>query len=146
MSLTQIEADALLSMKKSFDDMQVLELPTNAIDQSHGLTSDDGREKFVLDIWRSGFRLRKYTLNHRSRAVYILARIDVDGPPHKNPDSEIIPCPHIHIYKEGYGDKWAYPLSEVGLKNPTDIVDCLNVFSKFCNIVELPPIQFKYVN
>ena len=43
MSLTQVEADALLSMKKRFDITQRLELPITAIDQSHTLTSLDGR-------------------------------------------------------------------------------------------------------
>ncbi|HEY7442131.1 MAG TPA: hypothetical protein VH701_06920 [Vicinamibacterales bacterium] len=26
------------------------------------------------------------------------------GAPHRNPDDEEIPCPHLHLYREGYGD------------------------------------------
>jgi hypothetical protein len=36
-------------------------------------------------------------------------RLDLDGPPHRNPDDEEIPWPHLHVYREGYGDKWASP-------------------------------------
>ena len=29
--------------------------------------------------------------------------------PHPNPHGTEIPCPHIHIYREDYDDKCAYP-------------------------------------
>ena len=68
-------------------------------------------------------------------------RLDLDGPPHRNPDGEEIPCPHLHIYREGYGDNWAVPA-------PTDrYPDCGNLFATFeafmvhCNITDPPHIE-----
>jgi hypothetical protein len=145
MSLTQSEADALLVMEKKFVNTKLLRIGDVPMDESHELESLDQREKFVLDIWRCGINLAKYKLQNRSRVVYLLARIDIGGPPHQNPDFVKIPCPHIHIYREGYDDKWAYPLSDYGFRNPDDIMVALEDFARFCNIIKLPPCQMKYV-
>ena len=32
------------------------------------------------------------------------------GSPHTNPDDQIIGGTHLHIYKEGFDDRWAYPI------------------------------------
>ncbi|MEW6503902.1 MAG: hypothetical protein AB1457_08070 [Chloroflexota bacterium] len=140
--LTQREADILIKMEKLFSNSKtVLRLGNLRIDESHELKSYDGKEKFHLDIWRGSIQVCKYNLNNRARNIYVLARIDVGGSPHKNPDGIIVPCPHIHIYKEGYDDKWAYPWSDYTNTYDTDIVYVLTDFAKFCNII-LPPIQY----
>lgn len=141
--LTQIEADALLALQKYFVHTNVLRLGVVALDETHELSSIDGREKFLLDIWRGGINLKKYRYNNRARRIYVLARVDIGGPPHRNPDGVIVPAPHIHIYREGYDDKWAYPISEYGFAPPTDMVTVLRDFAKFCNIAPLPPLQIR---
>lgn len=73
------------------------------------LTSVDKRENFILDVTRAQIKLTKATFQNRARAAIILMRLDLDGPPHRNPDGEEIPCPHLHIYREGHADKWAVP-------------------------------------
>ncbi len=140
--LTQSEADALLALQKQFVNTKVLNLGRVALDETHDLISLDGREKFLLDIWRGGINLSKYRYNNRARVIYILARVDIGGPPHRNPDGIIIPSPHIHIYREGYADKWAYPLSDYGFSAPVDMVTVLRDFAKLCNIT-LPPCQLR---
>jgi len=144
MSLMQSEVDTLLKMEKKFVYPKLLSLGNIAMDESHDLISLDGREKFILDIWRSGINLAKYTFNNRSRMIYRLVRVDIGGSPHRNPDHTKVLCPHIHIYKEGYDDKWAYPLSDYAFRTPNDIMVVLEDFAKFCKIIELPPCQEKF--
>jgi Family of unknown function (DUF6978) len=45
-----------------------------------------------------------------TRGVAIPARLDFRGAPHRNPDDEEIPCPHLHLYRESYGDRSLMPL------------------------------------
>jgi hypothetical protein len=72
--------------------------------------------------------------------VINLFRIDIEGPPHTNPDSTEVPCPHIHIYKEGYDDKWAYPLASEINTNTDDLVQVLIDFLEYNNIHNPPKV------
>jgi len=47
---------------------------------------------------------------------------------------------HLHIYKEGFGDKYAYPLPEEFI-DCKDINDFLEKFMNYCNIVNKPIIE-----
>ncbi len=141
--LTQSEADALLSLEKQFVDTNLLILGKIPISESHDLVSLDGKEKFILDIWRGSINLKKYKYNNRSRKIHILARVDIGGSPHQNPDGVIVPCPHIHVYREGYDDKWAYPLKDFPFRDPENMIVVLEDFARFCHIILLPPLQLK---
>jgi len=68
-------------------------------------------------------------------------RLDIGGAPHRNPDGEEIPCPHLHIYREGFGDKWAVLAPEAHYSNLDDLYRTLEDFMRHCNIVEPPKIQ-----
>jgi len=61
--------------------------------------------------------------------------------PHRNPDDQEIPCPHLHIYREGFGDKWAIPAPIAEFPNPTDLFPTFEAFMKRCNITLRPDIQ-----
>jgi len=76
----------------------------------------------------------------REAVVDILLRLDVDGPPHQNPDGEEMPSPHLHVYREGYGDKWAVPVP-AEFTDTSDLVCTLRDFMKYCNVQECPSIQ-----
>ncbi len=71
----------------------------------------------------------------------MLVRVDIGGALHTNPDGEEILCPHIHLYREGFDDKWAFPLADYPFQEPEDIVITFEDFARFCNIIELPSIQ-----
>ena len=139
--ITQAEADALIEMEKCrIDDKQWL-FPVGGDRLSVPLTSKDKREGFFLDVTRSQIKLSKATYMNRARQVIILMRLDLDGPRHRNPDGEWIACPHLHVYREGYGDKWA-------IAAPTErYLDCGNLFATFeafmvhCNITDPPQID-----
>lgn len=146
MVLSQLEADQLILMEKQFSDTTQLILGEFPIKITRELLSLDAREIFQFDINKNFIKLSKVTLQNRSRIVYILARVDFGGSPHQNPDGERISCPHIHIYREGYNDKWAYPLSSISsFRDSTDLIENLEDFSDYCHIVELPPIQYSHV-
>jgi hypothetical protein len=70
-----------------------------------------------------------------------LARLDFGGPPHRNPDGEEIACPHLHLYRQGYGDKWARPVPQDTFTNMDNLFMTLDDFMSFCNISEPPNIQ-----
>jgi len=68
-------------------------------------------------------------------------RLDLDGPVDRNPDGEEILCPHLHIYREGFGDKWAVPAPADVYPNPSDLVSTLSAFMRECRIVDPPAVQ-----
>jgi hypothetical protein len=71
-------------------------------------------------------------------------RLDIGGGRHSNPDGEVIDGPHLHIYTEGYGDKWAYPL-------PDEFTDDISLMVKFveflrcCKIDNVNDLQLQGV-
>ncbi len=105
------------------------------------LTSLDKRENFILDVTRAQIKLTKATYMNRARVAIILLRLDIDGPPHRNPDGEELPCPHLHIYREGFGDRWAVPAPVAGYTNTLDLFATFTEFMQHCNITELPRIR-----
>jgi len=140
--MTQSEADALLAMKKdlvddkkiiSFDAKQVIEF------RMHG---NEGREEFILNYTRYTINISRRNHHLRGRTVIGLARLDIDGPPHRNPDGEEIGPRHLHFYKEGYALKWARELPENQFPNLNNPDRTLEDFMKYFNVVNLPPIQF----
>jgi hypothetical protein len=137
--LTQQEADALLALDKHYHGSERFSFPSLGGALRIPLHSDDNREEFSLDITRGRIELRKNTFQSRARKAVILARIDIGGPPHRNPDGEEIACPHLHLYREGWGDKWAMPLPDV-FTNHADAWQTLEEFMAFCNVVTRPPI------
>lgn len=104
------------------------------------LTSQDKREDFLLDIYRGRIDLLKGTYQNRARQVIVLVRIDFGGAPHRNPDGNEVPCPHLHLYREGFGDKWAVPLPADKFPNIGDLWQTLEDFMLFCNVVDRPVI------
>ncbi len=44
------------------------------------------------------------------------------------------PCPHLHIYREGYGVKWAVPIPIDRYRNPADLFSTCEAFLQHCNI------------
>lgn len=82
----------------------------------------------------------KGTYQNRGRQVIVLVRIDFGGAPHRNPDGTEVPSPHLHLYREGYGDKWVMLLPQDNFPNIADLWQTLEDFMRFCNIVDRPAI------
>jgi len=138
--LTQAEANALMGMPKRFASPTPIDFPDPGEKATFDIVSVDERERFLADVNRGRMRLRKCSYQERYRVVEILARLDLGGPPHENPDGKVVPCPHLHLYREGYGDKWAQPLPG-GFKSTSNLVTTFRDFMAFCNITGVPDIQ-----
>ncbi len=139
--LSQTEADALLAMEKVAGDGKSYNFPLPGDKFEAPLTSRDGREAFVLTLDRGRIKTAKVKYQTRARSVVVLARLELEGAPHRNPDGQRVDCPHLHVYREGYDDKWAYPLPSEHFTNPADAWTTLQEFLRYCRIVEPPPIE-----
>jgi hypothetical protein len=140
--VTQEEADRLLAMEKQRCDDEPCAYPSPGDDDLRiPLQSADRREEFILDIHRSSFELLKGTYQNRARNTVLLARLDFGGRPHRNPDDVEVPCPHLHIFKEGYGLAFAYPLDPAIFPQPDDRWELLIDFLRFINVTLYPNID-----
>lgn len=138
--LTQAEADALIAMEKVKVDNKLWNFPSAGDSVHVPLLSADSKESFILDVRRGRIAFQKATYQNRAYEVIPLLRLDINGPPHRNPDDEEIPSPHLHIYREGYGDKWAFSLPQT-IKNTNDLWETLYDFMGYCNISDFPRFQ-----
>lgn len=134
--ISQELADALIQMRKVKCTDTTLHYPIKTRTEIIPLQSEDGREQFFLDIHQGQINLKQTTLQNRGRQVIILVRLDLHGPPHKNPDGVIVPCPHLHRYREGYADKWAEPAPEERFSNLADPWTTFLQFLAYCNVVD----------
>ena len=139
--ITQAEADALIAMEKRRAEEKEWLFPAPGDRIAIPLTSLDKRENFMLDVTRAQIKLTKATFQNRARQAIILMRLDLDGAPHRNPDGEEIPCPHLHVYREGFGDKWATAAPVERYTNTLDLFSTFEAFMTHCNITEPPQIS-----
>lgn len=136
------EALALLKREKFYEDNKSYDFPLQGNALSFEIFSHKpDRMSFLLDISRKSFSLKKCTFQHRVYTSIILARLDLGDNRHRNPDNAEIQGPHLHVYCEGFGDKWAYPLSSEKFTNPEDMFLTLEQFMNYCNIVKKPLIN-----
>jgi hypothetical protein len=156
--LLQAEADSLRTMPKRLTAAARAEfgMPAAGEGRTFMLESLDGRTAFLMDVNRRGkIKLSRCSYLERFRVTDILARLDIDGPPHTNPtvarvplerlqphNGALIPCPHFHFYVQGYEDRWAVPAAEEGFGNMTDLVAALREFMVYCGVQDVPTIQY----
>lgn len=138
--LTQAEADTLIAMPKRFVNPCVISLPPG-VDETHELIGADLRERFLLDLWRGTMRLSKYKMQARGRIIVVLVRLDINGAPHTNPDGQLLDGTHLHVYREGFDDKWAYPIDPEVFHDIGNVGFAFEDFCRLCHIEEIPPFQ-----
>ena len=151
MPLTQAEADALLQMPKQFVDHTPLEFPKmQPVRYERELRSMDKREQFLFDFERGNRNRARLKYQTRGRKVLVLARLDLNGPAHRNPPNSPyrpharLACPHFHRYIDGFEDKVAYEPADVPglvMRDLTNGVFCLEDFLRYCAVQVLPNIQ-----
>ncbi len=138
--LSQSEADALIAMRKTFVGSSAVSVPPGS-DHTHELVGDDRAERFLLDLWRGTIRLSKLRFQTRARKVVVLVRLDIDGAPHTNPDGTRLGGTHLHLYREGYEDRWAFALRPNQFGNTADVRLAFEDFCRYCKIEGVPPLQ-----
>lgn len=151
MALTQAEADHLLHLPKVFLDQSPIEFTlTEPMDQERLLRSTDRREEFVLTLERGNRKRLRLKYQTRARDVIVLARLELNGPRHRNPPEspykagQWISGTHIHIYREGLDDRVAYELEDAPEWSDNQTADGIAVlerFLRFCAVTAWPPIQ-----
>jgi hypothetical protein len=140
--LSQQRADELIAMPKRCADLLPIKFPLPGETLRFDVESEGASESFILDVNRKGrIRLTKCTYQERYAVIEILLRLDVDGPPHENPDGVEVASPHLHVYREGYGDKWAQP-APPEFSDTGDLARTLQDFMRYCKIQEIPEIQY----
>lgn len=136
--LTQEEYDYILSLEKEFKESDQITL---ASQWSREIIATETRDMFILDYYVGTIALTKFTYNKRYRKTIIILRFDSSGR-HTNPDGQVFDGHHVHIYREDYGDKWAFPISEIGITGDTiEEANVLESFLQYCNVVNYPNIQ-----
>ena len=159
--LTQTEADNLFRLEKVPEDANnKYQFPISGNRLIIPCLSKDKKENFHFDVSRGSIKLTKITYQNRARKAYVLRRLDLDGAPHKNPEVETvpfevlspyngedIPCPHLHIYVEGYGEKWAIPAVDVFNRiDDKEMYDIMFDFFTYCNLTGPPHILNSITN
>lgn len=139
-TLEQSMADDLLRMEKIPDQKEAIEFPCTGGKCYCKLKAKVGNEKFLLDIKQKRICLY-YTYQTRAKTSIVLARLDF-GHPHQNPDGKIVPAPHLHVYKEGFGDTIAVELPKKFFPNGDDPQKTFDDFVKYCNIIKLPGVNY----
>ncbi len=119
--LSQAEADFFIRAVKRLEEQATLNFPAPGEKKSWAAITIDEKEQFLFDVNRGRIRLSKCTYQERYHAMEVLIRVDLDGPPHRNPDGTVVNCPHIHLYREGYAAKWAEPLPSNRFPDPADL-------------------------
>lgn len=131
--LEQWRADQLLRVPKVYETSLRVTLTPGA-DVDYQVVSDEGDEHFLLDVRTSARNRRKARFQLRYRRELVLARLCTSAP-HGNPDGVRIAWPHLHRYREGYGDKWAEQLGE--------FIDIASALEHFCKVINLPAPEIR---
>ena len=138
--MTQAEADRLISIEKHAADTEERPYPAPGGKLTAPLVSSDGADQFLLDITRGQISL-KVSHQTRYRKTTVLVRLDLGGATHRNPDDSEISTPHIHLYREGYDDKWAFPLPDHVFADLADLFQTAQDFMAYCHITQPPRIR-----
>lgn len=133
MEITQAKADEYLKVKKKFLFQPRLNL-NQPFKVTETLVSDEHGDIFKIDLRQGKIELSMVNLNHRANDCIVLCRLDIDDRTHKNPDGKRIIEPHIHLYKEGFGSKFAFPAKDYGFIDFQNPLSNIKKFLDFCNI------------
>lgn len=136
--LTQVEADQLMAMAKHFVRPPATVSIPPGTDETYELAGPNNRETFLLDIWRGTIKLSKLKFQNRVRVAVVLARLDVDGAPHTNPDGVRLAGTHLHLFKEGFDDKWAFVVDPKDFTLLTDPARLSKTSALFAGSSRLP--------
>lgn len=139
--LTQAEADQFMQMVKHFIRRPATITIPPGVDDTYELAGPNNKETFLLDVWRGTLRLSKLKYQNRVQTAVILVRLDVDGAPHTNPDGVRLSGTHMHLFREGFDDKWAYPVDHSLFSTLSDPGGTFHHFCAFCKIEAPPPVQ-----
>ena len=135
--LTQEQADALITVEKVFVDSRPLIVNRPYKERRELKSKENSADVFYLHITQTAIEFGKFTSNTRF-FTFPLIRLCIDKDAvHENPDTdEKITGSHIHIFKEGFADTIAKPISDYGFSSE-NIIECIPKFLEICNIEKI---------
>ena len=141
--MPQSEADRLIKARKRVISLELFEMPSFGNHRKIlSLTETRTWTKFLVDV---AFNRKKNSLkgNYQLRVngTVRLLRLDFNGPIHTNPDGSRVGTNHLHIYKEGDHNRWAYEPPKDYFSNFNDAANALREFLKYCNVINIPAIR-----
>ena len=141
MQLSQEEADTLRMIEKYLTNPELVKLPPPTGTVLHPVHYHrEGRrmDNMKISTYHARINAQKISCRLLYNGNVMLVRVDTqDATPHANPDKKIViqpHQPHIHIYREGYGDKFAYPLPNA-FRNAEDISSLFMDFLSYSRII-----------
>lgn len=151
--ITQQDADFFFEMEKFPEEDKKYQFPNSGGKLILPFISADNRENFLFDISRGSIKITKAKYQNRVRKSFVLRRLDYDSPAHLNPETETIPLdilepykgkeipsPHMHLYVEGFGERWAVPADLFLNLDNKDIYEIMTEFFKYCNVKKMPDV------
>jgi hypothetical protein len=157
--LTQTESDYLKNLQKRKKTNERLSFPPAGKFLIIPIISLDELENFLIDIHRGRRNFAKCTYQERCRESIVLVRVDINGSQHPNPEATTVPlqilepyngkiidCPHMHLYIEGFSDRWAIPIPVDKFSNTDDLIKSLTDFLNYCNVVDKPSVGAMSLN
>lgn len=143
-NLAQHVADALFKMEKHRESDNVIPFVRLGQSESIKLVSADESEDFLLDLHRGRQSYVQISMQNRARKEVVLVRLDINGPPHRNPKSRVfLRGLHLHVYREGLGDSWAEPVPAEFFSDLNNELTTLREFMSYCNITKPPNIKLQ---
>ena len=142
--LSQEEAKLLINMSKIIEKPRSIKFPLQGEQREMKVISSDGKIPFILDVNRGQIKISKCVYQNRYRKDIILLRLCIDSSKHTNPDGEDMGGTHLHVYREGYGDKWAFSLP-VEFSDDMDLITKFFEFLDYCNIDNASELQLQGV-
>lgn len=132
--LSQKEIDELLEILKHIEyDQSMFAFPQKGEKEVLTAYSLDKRTMFLIDITPGKSRNNKISFQERYKKDVILLRLDMNGPPHTNPDGEKLSGNHLHIAREGYDDRFAIEVPERLIDEKSRLRTLIN-FLEYCKI------------
>ena len=156
--MNQSEATLLIGIGKKVDGGVVEIRPGSSSYHLIPLDAQYKDHRFLLDIRQSSIAINKITSQQRVHTSIVLSRLDIDGARHTNPQYDPATIPggldmglhnllqrydchryergvaHLHIYIEGFDERWAFPPEEFGIIHRGGQAEIVRSFCERFNI------------
>ena len=142
--LTQAEADRLTGLPKTIECPKNVRFPFFGDKRDYGVIAANKKDRFTVGVSRSRADLTKCTYQAIYKKDMILTRLDVGDGLHTNPNGESLAGAHLHVYREGFEDRWAFPLPE-SFSDDMNLATKFFEFLKYCNITNAGDVTLQEV-
>lgn len=140
--LTDNEAKFLIELEKVAME-KLVNIPCGKNKEHIDLASAEERMDNIMRVFirRGKINANKCSFNVVYNKSITLIRLDIEaGRVHTNPDGKDVPSNHLHIYREGYDDRFAFPLPEC-FTDPENLAKTLYDLLGYSNVINRDDVQ-----